>query len=96
MSTNTSALWQQPSAVFTDASRNTILAVSGPSGLTGNMNTIMGWQAASGLVTGSGNVFIGARAAPAFTTGDYNIVIGSLAGAGLMSGSYNTIIGWGL
>lgn len=63
--------------------------------VTGNNNTIVGYQAGKGVAANSyaANTYLGYRAGYVTTTGGSNICIGERAGDNLTTGSTNIIIG---
>lgn len=61
--------------------------------VTGNYNTVVGFQSGNSLTTGEVNTFIGANAGGNIAGGSWNVMMGNTAGQFMTGGTSNTIIG---
>lgn len=83
------------SSISVDYTSNLVIGYNYPErgNLTGDNNTIVGYQSGAVLDSGSNNTLIGYSAANSLTSGEGNVIIGDLAGLSSTTANFNTIIG---
>lgn len=73
--------------------RNTLLGINLPTSMTGQRNSLFGWNAGASLTSGGFNMFIGAASGQSVTTASYNVAIGTAALQNNETGQNNVAIG---